>query len=60
MTYKKNLNPPKANPEKRSTFCQTIEQLEKAGKAIPYTDESGFAHDMLRTHGYLQAVLWLS
>lgn len=33
-------------------FCQTIKQLEKACKSIAYIDESGFAHDMPRTHGY--------
>ncbi len=26
--------------------------IEKTGKSITYIDESGFAHDMLRTHGY--------
>lgn len=49
---KKTLQHPKADPEKRSTFCQRIEALEKEGKPIVYIDESGFAHDMPRTHGY--------
>lgn len=40
------------DPEKRFTFCQKIEELEKDGKTIVYIDESGFAHDMPRTHGY--------
>ena len=39
------------DPEKRFTFCQKIEELEKDGKTIVYIDESGFAHDMPRTHG---------
>ncbi len=52
VTYKKTLNHPKADPEKRFTFCQKIEELEKDGKTIAYIDESGFAHDMPRTHGY--------
>lgn len=33
-------------------FCQKIEELKKANKQIVYIDESGFAHDMPRTHGY--------
>lgn len=33
-------------------FCQTVEDLEKEGRSIAYIDESGFAHDMPRTHGY--------
>ncbi len=38
--------------EKRATFCQKIDDLKKEDKAIVYIDESGFAHDMPRTHGY--------
>ena len=33
-------------------FCQKIEELKKTNKQIVYIDESGFAHDMPRTHGY--------
>lgn len=33
-------------------FCQKIEALKKEDKQIVYIDESGFAHDMPRTHGY--------
>ena len=33
-------------------FCQKISQLQNEGKVIAYIDESGFAHDMPRTHGY--------
>lgn len=52
VTYKKTLNHPKADPEKRSTFCRKVEKLEKECRSIVYIDESGFAHDMPRTHGY--------
>ena len=40
------------DPEKRSIFCQQIKELKAQGKEIAYVDESGFAHDMPRTHGY--------
>jgi transposase len=40
------------DPEKRSIFCQKIQALKSEGRTIVYTDESGFAHDMPRTHGY--------
>ena len=33
-------------------FCQKIEAWKKENKQIVYIDESGFAHDMPRTHGY--------
>lgn len=33
-------------------FCQRIDELEREEKPIVYIDESGFAHDMPRTHGY--------
>ena len=33
-------------------FCQKIASYKKKGKPIVYIDESGFAHDMPRTHGY--------
>lgn len=49
---KKTLNHPKSNQEKRSIFCQKIDELKKENKQIVYIDESGFAHDMPRTHGY--------
>lgn len=38
--------------KKRSTFCQKIEALKKDYTPIVYIDESGFAYDMPRTHGY--------
>ena len=52
LHIKKTLNDPKADPEKRSTFCRRLEELKKEEKPIVYIDESGFAHDMPRTHGY--------
>ena len=33
-------------------FCQEIQRLKDEGRTIAYIDESGFAHDMPRTHGY--------
>ena len=33
-------------------FCQRIVELENEEKSIVYIDESGFGHDMPRTHGY--------
>ena len=45
---KKTLNHPKADPEKRFTFCQIVEELEAEGKSIAYIDESGFAHDIAK------------
>ena len=52
VTYKKNASAPQADPEKRSIFCQRIETYKTRGTPIVYIDESGFAHDMPRTHGY--------
>ncbi len=52
LHIKKTLNHAKADPEKRSIFCQEIERLKTEGKTIVYIDESSFAHDMPRTHGY--------
>lgn len=40
------------DPEKRTTFCQKIEYFQNEGRPIVYIDESGFAQDMPRTHGY--------
>ena len=34
ISYKKTLNHPKADQEKRSMFCQQIENLEKAEKPM--------------------------
>lgn len=33
-------------------FCREIKDIESKGRTIVYIDESGFAHDMPRTHGY--------
>lgn len=40
------------DPEKRSAFCQKIEDYQKKGKPLVYLDESGFAVSQPRTHGY--------
>lgn len=52
LAIKKTLKHPKADPEKRSMFCKKIDELKKEDKHVVYIDESGFAHDMPRTHGY--------
>jgi hypothetical protein len=49
---KKTLNHPKADQERRALFCQKLKELKESGQPITYIDESGFAHDMPRTHGY--------
>ena len=49
---KKTLKHPKADPERRSTYCQRIKQVQEERRPIVYIDESGFSHDMPRTHGY--------
>lgn len=49
---KKVLEHPRADAEKRRIFQEKIEAHKKAGRPIIYIDESGFAHDMPRTHGY--------
>ncbi|MDX2050052.1 MAG: IS630 family transposase [Rickettsiaceae bacterium] len=49
---KKTLNHPKEDPDRRSIFCERINALNAEGRSIAYIDESGFAHDMPRTHGY--------
>jgi len=49
---KKTLTHPKADAAARAAFQKQISTYEAEGKAIVYLDESGFAHDMPRTHGY--------
>ena len=49
---KKTLFHPKANTVLREEFKAKIEKYIKEDKVIVYLDESGFAHDMPRTHGY--------
>jgi hypothetical protein len=36
----------------RSMFCQTIEELRTDELPLVFIDESGFTHDMPRTHGH--------
>ena len=49
---KKALKHPRADAAKRRIFLEKIEVHKKASRPIVYIDESGFAHDMPRTHGY--------
>ena len=46
------MNHPKADEEKRRVFQAHIAHYKKQGRPIIYLDESGFSHDMPRTHGY--------
>jgi transposase len=52
ISHKKSLEHPKADPEKRQRFEEKIKSYEAENRPIIYIDESGFAHDMPRTHGY--------
>lgn len=52
VAYKKNLTHSKADPEKWFTSSQRLKAHEEAEKPIVFLDESGFAPDMPRTHGY--------
>ena len=52
MHIKKTLVHTKANEEKRTMFKNRIAKYKEEGCFIVYIDESGFAHDMPRTHGY--------
>ena len=49
---KKTLAHPRADEGKRLKFCQLIERYAEKGRPLISIDESGFAHDMSRTHGY--------
>jgi transposase len=49
---KKTLRHPRASDVARHIFQQRIEDYQNEGRIIVYIDESGFAHDMPRTHGY--------
>ena len=49
---KKTLSHPRADELKRTQFRDRISGYEKAGRQIVYVDESGFASDAPRTHGY--------
>ena len=46
------LKHPKANAEVRTAFQTKISAYESQGRPIVYLDESGFAQDTPRTHGY--------
>lgn len=43
---------PEADQEGRRVFAETILAYRKECRTIVYLDESGFAYDMPRTHGY--------
>ncbi len=43
---------PKAVADEQRAFLEKIDRYEQDGRAIVYIDESSFAHDMPRTHGY--------
>ncbi|MCO6426916.1 hypothetical protein [Nitrosomonas communis] len=58
ISYRKTLRHPKANEDKRHTFQVTIKVYEAQNCVIVYIDESGFAHDMPRTHGYAPIGKW--
>jgi len=49
---KKTLKHPKANEQDRQAFNERIKHHRSNGQTIIYLDESGFAQDMPRTHGY--------
>lgn len=52
LPIKKTLKHPKADPTERSEFLKRIQTYKAQGRPIIYLDESGFAHDASRTHGY--------
>ena len=49
---KKALKHPKAEADKRRIFQEKIKGYRRLARPIIYLDESVFAHDMPRTHGY--------
>jgi hypothetical protein len=49
---KKTLSHPKADENARRIFQDKIKAYQTDDKPIVYLDESGFAHNMPRTHGY--------
>lgn len=52
LLVKKTLQHPKADVALRTAFQLRIKTWQAKGRQIIYLDESGFAHDMPRTHGY--------
>jgi transposase len=51
-SIKKTLSHPKADENARRVFQDKISAYQIDNKSIVYLDESDFAHDMPRTHGY--------
>ncbi|MEZ5813253.1 MAG: IS630 family transposase [Alphaproteobacteria bacterium] len=49
---KKSLKHPKADDGARRSFQALIALYKHQNRTLVYIDESGFAHDMPRTHGY--------
>jgi transposase len=49
---KKTLKHPKADEVLREEFKIKIEKYKSEGREIVYVDESGFAHESTRSHGY--------
>ena len=54
ISRKKTLNHPKADESKRTDFKARLSNYQKVNTPIIYVDESGFALDAPRTHGYTQ------
>ena len=52
FSRKKTLKHPKANETLREAFKVKLEKYQSEGRAIVYVDESGFAHESTRSHGY--------
>jgi hypothetical protein len=52
LAIKNPLAHPKADAAKRSLFKDKMNNYQSDGRDIVYLDESGFAHDMPRMHGY--------
>ncbi len=52
LAIKKTLQPPKAQSGARRIFQSLIKFYEYDKRQIVFIDESGFAHDRPRTHGY--------
>ena len=52
IRYKKTLKHPRRSEERRRIFQHQIALYQSNKRPIVYIDESSFAHDMPRTHGY--------
>ena len=52
LAIKKTLKHPGADEDARTAFQKKINAWKSEGRPIVYLDESGFARDMPRTHGY--------